>query len=285
MSAERDNEEMEGPDIGARSDALASRVALHIPRPDLDAARRRALLVKMGKGTAALAVLAPLSAHASGAHKLANSSLPGGFGYCTVSGYQSAAVSGAPATMTICSANRPSYFLTAPQTLTYSTLVSGMVSAKKLAKYLNDTFFPTSAVISETDVKGTLLASPVTTLIVTGKNLVIRPIDSSSGIALRGNNFPEASLDPTGKFNSIFTNSTDTGGKRTLLEVLYDGVPSSSPATAKCYFLSAYLTVYNSTPSNLPPGFKKAYVTGQYSDGNAVSGTDAYQFFKALCGA
>ncbi len=76
-------------------------------------------------------------------------------------------------------------------------------------------------------------------------------------------------MNSTGKFKSIFTNSTD---ERTLLEVLYDGVLSSSPATAKCYFLSAYLTVYNGTPSNLPQGFDKAYVIGQYSDSDAQIG-------------
>lgn len=283
MSAKRGNEETKRLDIGARSDALACRVALHLPRPDPDAARRRALLVKMGKGTAALAVLAPLSAHASGTHKLANTSLPGGFGYCTVSGYQSAAVSGAPATA--CSAYAPSHFLTVLPTLTYSSDVSGTDKAKKLAKYLNDTFFAKVDVISETDVNGTLLANPVATLFVTGKNLVIRPIDPSSGTALRGNNFPDANLDPTGKFNSIFSPLVKSSDGRTLLEVLYDGVLSSSPATAKCYFLSAYLTVYNATPSNLPLGFDQAYVTGQYTDGNAASGTDAYQFFRALCSA
>lgn len=280
MAAETDNEKMEGPGIGAHSDALACRVGLRIPRLDLDAARRRALLVKMGKGTAALAVLAPLSAHASGTHKLANSSLPGGFGYCTVSGFQSAAVSGAPAA--VCSASAPSHFLTT-QSLTYSTLTSpSAVNNSQLASALNTKFGITA--ITGTQVGNTLLAIPPKNLVVAGKNLVIYGTSSNTGVSLQSSNFPAAITNSLAPFNAagLFTNSSDT---RTLLEVLYDGVLSSSPTSAKCYFLSAYLTVYNATPSNLPQGFDKAYVTGQYSDGNAASGTDVYQFFKTLCGA
>lgn len=277
MAAKTDNEKMEGPGIGA--DALASRVGLRIPRLDLDAARRRALLVKVGKGTAALAVLAPLSAHASGTHKLYNPSLPG-YGYCTVSGFQSAVVSGAPVT---CSASAPSSFLTTLP-LDYSGMVSGTPNAKKLATALNTKFSLPTDFITDTQVSSTLLASPLKNLVVTGKNLVIYAVSTSAGVSLQPKSFPAAITNSLAAFKSagLFTNSADT---RTLLEVLYDGVVSSSPATAKCYFLSAYLTVYSSTPSNLPQGFDKAYVTGQYSDGNAASGTDVYQFFKALCGA
>ncbi len=282
MSAKRGNEETKRLDIGARSDALACRVALHLPRPDPDAARRRALLVKMGKGTAALAVLAPLSAHASGTHKLANTSLPGGFGYCTVSGYQSAAVSGAPATE--CTAYAPTHFLTT-WPLTYSTLTSpSAVNNPQLASALNTKFGITT--ITGTQVGDTLLADPPKNLVVTGKNLVIYAISSSAGVSLQPKNFPAAITNSLAFFNSagLFIKSSDT---RTLLEVLYDGVLSSSPTFAKCYFLSAYLTVYYSTPSNLPLGFDRAYVTGQYSptDGIAASGTDTYQFFRTLCSA
>jgi hypothetical protein len=246
---------------------------------DMDSARRRAFLAKMGKGTAALAALAPLSSRAGGTHKLANFSLPGGFGYCTVSGYQSAAVSGAPAT--ICSAFAPSYFLTT-QSLTYSALTSPAApNATKLAAALSTKF---GVSITAANVSSTLLANPIRNLVVTGTNLVIYAASSSAGVSLQPRNFPGTLTNSLAGFNSagLFTNSSDS---RTLLEVLYDGVLSSSPATAKCYFLSAYLTVFNSTPLNLPLGFNKTYVTGQYSDGDAASGTDAYQFFKTLCGA
>ena len=284
MAAETDNEKMEGPGIGAHSDALASRVGLRIPRLDLDAARRRALLVKMGKGTAALAVLAPLSVHASGTHKLYNPSLPG-YGYCTVSGFQSAAVSGAAAT--VCSAYAPSHFLLTTEALTYNVLtgtnVNG-VNKNNLAAALNTHFVLATDTISASTagrprVDNTLLGSPLAKLVVPQNNLVILPTTSNTGKALRGRNVPSLSLDPTGAFNSIFTNSTDG---RTLLEVLYDGVLSSNPTSANCYFLSAYLTVFAATPNYLPAGFDKAYVTGQYSDGNAALG-DVYLFFQSLC--
>jgi len=282
MSAERGNEETKGPEIGARSDALAARVALNIARTDLDAARRRALLLKMGTGTAALAVLAPLSAHASGTHKLANSSLPSGFGFCTVSGYQSAAVSGAPATS--CSAFAPSHFLTTTE-LTYSTLgVNGSINAKKLADKLNAKFFAGSSFITEAHATTLLKGVAGTTVKVVSHNMFIYVLTADRGIFLQPNatNLPAVITDTLGTFKSIFAGSLDV---RTLLEVLYDGVFSSSPAFAKCYFLSAYLTVCTPpTPSSLPVGFDGDYVKGQYStDGNAASGTYAYQFFKTLC--
>jgi hypothetical protein len=239
-----------------------------------DAVRRRDLLAKLGKGSAALASLAPLASRARGTHKLFNDSLPGDYGYCSVSGYQSAAVSGAPVAQ--CSAFAPSHFLTTPTSLSYSIICSGSVSAKKIERYLNTTY---QTAFTETEVTGTLLATPLKSLVAPPeKNLVIHAKSLAEGVALRGASLPSG-VTPTGQFRSIFTLSADD---RTLLEVLYDGVASNNPASGNCYFLSAFLTVFNAQPSHLP--LTKEYITGQYSyPGAADSTTDAYAFFRALC--
>ncbi len=95
---------------------------VHIP-PTTDAAaqqgvrstlaqQRRLLLLKgLGKGSIAAAALIPLSSRATRSYVLDNPSLPGGNGYCSVSGFQSAAVSLAPGqTLTTCSALPPSSY-------------------------------------------------------------------------------------------------------------------------------------------------------------------------------
>lgn len=245
--------------------------------------RRRALLSGLGKGAAATAALAPLVAQARGTHKIANSTLPGGFGYCTVSGFQSAAISGSPAP-TVCSAFAPSHFLTVDQ-LNYLT-ISGASNASSINKNnlsvgLNTFFSLPAGTITPSAVELTLLAAVPVKLIVTGHNVAIIPLAVNSGTGLRPTNFPAAVTNSLAAFNStgLFTASSDS---RSLLEVLYDAVLSSSPANANCYFLAAYLTVYNSTPSNLPLGFDKTYVVAQYVN-NAGSSTNAYKFFQALC--
>ena len=80
-------------------------------------ARRRLLLRGLGKGAAAAAALAPLAGHATRTHVLPNPNLgttPGGVtqnGYCSVSGFQSAAISVAPGrSVTTCSATPPDRF-------------------------------------------------------------------------------------------------------------------------------------------------------------------------------
>ena len=242
--------------------------------------RRRALLSGLGKGAAATAALAPLISQAGGTHKIPNTALPGNFGYCSVSGFQSAAISGSPAP-TVCSAFAPRHYLLTPDALVYSTLTSpSAVNASRLATALNNKYFSgvSPAPISNSMVNNSLLATPLSKLIVPNRNLLVLPLTSNTGTALGGTNFPDT-FNPLGLFHSIFLASTD---QRTLLEVLYDGVLSASPSTANCYFLAAYLTVYNSTPSTLPTGLDKPYVIAQYID-NAGPLTNAYKFFQALC--
>lgn len=80
-------------------------------------ARRLVLLRGLGKGAVAAAALAPLAGHATRSYVLPNPNLPakaGGVtqnGYCSVSGFQSAAISVAPGqTLTTCSALAPEKF-------------------------------------------------------------------------------------------------------------------------------------------------------------------------------
>jgi len=114
---------------------------------------------------------------------------------------------------------------------------------------------------------------------VLGANLTILPGVAGTGTALRPQNLPAGFANAQVAFNSIFTGS---GTATPLLEVLYEGVLSSSPTTARCYFAAAYLTVYAGRPSSLPVGFDQSYVLAQYSDANAANGTNVYKFFSAV---
>lgn len=243
--------------------------------------RRRALLSGLGKGAAATAALAPLISQARGTHKIANSALPGNFGYCSVSGFQSAAISGSPAP-TVCSAFAPSHFL-AIHSLIYTGTDNNLglgnsVNANKLRDALNTKYVV--SVFTSTNVAPLLSSlSPANPVVaVAGSGVVLIWTSSNTSTALTRNNWPTAALTGLEAFNSTFGGSDG----RPLLRVLYDGVLSANPANANCYFLAAYLTVYNSTPGTLPTGLNKPYVIVQYIN-NANSSTNVYKFFHALC--
>ena len=242
-------------------------------------ARRRALLAALGKGGAALAALSPLASQASRSHKLANSALPpANFGYCTVSGFQSAAISGSPAPQ-VCGAFAPVNFV-ALETLNYkNSLVSGNPDAAKLRAALN--FKYGVSVFTETNVGPLLSANQPTPsyVAVLGSNVVLQWLSNNSCRALTRKNWPDDNLNALGTFKSLFSNSSDT---RPLLEVLYDGVASPSPTSANCYFLAAYLSV-GLTGVTLPADFNKAYVVGEYDLGSYDQTTNQYKFFQALC--
>jgi hypothetical protein len=247
-----------------------------------DEARRRAVLARLGKGSAALATMAPLVGIAGGTgfYKCANAKLPGGWGYSTFSGYHSAVVSAAGSTVgTAC---HPQHFCKInTATSSYKTFcgTSSNPTANQLANKINS-YFNCGTWVTGTKINSTLYAAVPTSLVVTGYNLVIRPTSSSGGIALQGQNLPYG-CNPLATFKSIFTTSGDA---RTLLEVLYDGIQSTTPGTARCYFASTYLTVYSGTPSTLPVGFNKSYVVSNYpGDANVGSSSDNYAFLKTLC--
>lgn len=263
------------------SDKNADPLGTELTEEDrLRASRRAAILSGLGKGSAALVAMSPLASHATRTHKIGNMALPGGFGYCSISGFQSAAVSGTPPPTT-CSAYAPARFL-ASGTLTYTggnLGISGAVNANKLRDALNAKY--SVSVFTSTNVAPLLSSTQPSPAYVAvgGSGVVLIWASSNTSTALTRNNWPSFTLDSLTAFNapSLFSTSTDA---RPLLLVLRDGVISANPSTANCWFLSAYLTVFNSTPANLPAGFDKPYLTSNYV--SAGSG-NAYAFLKALC--
>lgn len=243
------------------------------------ASRRAAILGGLGKGTAALAALSPLASRASGSHKVANSTNPGGFGYCSESGFQSAVISQTTG-VTICSAFAPSHFV-AVEALSYSTLTSpAAISSNKLADALNAKYPGNTTAITTTTVGATLLATTPLKLVVPGANLIILPNGSSAGIAIKAKNMPSG-LNPLAQFKTLFTSSQISAS---VLEVLYEGVVSASPARASCYYASAYLTVFSAAPTTLPASFNKTYLNTNYkSDADVAKGSNEYNFYQAVC--
>lgn len=252
------------------------------------ASRRSAILSGLGKGSVALAAMSPLASQASRSHVLFNQS-KGTDCYCTVSGFQSAAVS--PSTGTnppTCSTYLPRTFLKKPvETIVYSAVTNGNGNLdQKIADYLNT--LPGVTSITAAQVAATLLGSPTAPLIVPVSNSVFLPVGGSAASCyfLQARNFPTL-VASTGAFSSVF----NSGDARTLLEVLFEGVgtsdggASNSPPTAKCYFLASYLSINNSNVSPvLPADFDRAYVTGQYhSDADAALSSNAGLFFSRLC--
>ena len=87
--------------------------------------------------------------------------------------------------------------------------------------------------------------------------------------------------DGTAQFKSIFTNSVSA---LTLVETLYEAVISSTPASGRSYILAAYLSASNNASTGtLPVGFDTTYIVSTYtSDADLLSGTKAYNFYRAL---
>lgn len=243
------------------------------------AERRRLILQALGKGGAAMAALSPLASHAARTHKIANNTLNGGFGYCSVSGFQSAAISGTP--NTVCSTYSPGHFLSV-ETLVYATLTTpSSPNASRLASALNTKYFGGASVISNTQAGGLMTGTKV---VVPTQNLVILPgtTPGTSGIALRLKN-SSALPDGTTLFKAagLFTNSTST---LTLVETLYEAVISSTPTSGRSFILAAYLSARNNASTGtLPVGFDTTYIVGTYtSDADLLSGTKTYNFYRAL---
>lgn len=243
--------------------------------------RRRAILLGLGKGGVALAALSPLASQAGRTHMLTNAALPGGNGYCSVSGFQSAAISGTPAPV-LCGVYTPGHFLKPVTTLNYSVLVSNpAVNNVRLADALNTRYGLSGAnVITQQMIGSTLLAATPTKLVIAAANAVILPGDvAGTGIELcAATTFPPG-FSPTGAFNTLFTASSDS---RTLLEVLSDGVLLPPNYTANTYFLATRLSLAVGG-LQLPADFDLTYLNGQYSNANAAPGTPQFKFFQALC--
>ena len=265
----------------------------------LRASRRAAILGGLGKGSAALAALSPLASRASGSHKVANATNPGGFGYCSESGFQSAVISQSTGVI-ICSAFAPAHFVTG-ESLTYQTVIdlycssnsgcdkvgntgsANALSAKNLANALNFKYtLSGSSKIATADAQLLLNTSP-TPLSIPNAGLIILPGSSgskTSGNALKAKNVP-AGFNALAQFKAVFTTSQIS---TSVLEVLYEGVVSTSPARASCYYASAYLTVFSGVPASLPSSFNTTYLKNNYkSDADVAKGSNEYQFYQAVC--
>lgn len=260
------------------------------PQPDLGspesaasdaavAARRQAILRGLGKGGAALVALSPMASHATRSFKLSNPPLAGGFGYCSVSGFQSAVVSGSPDTIPQCAAFAPSFFATVTK-VTYSTLTSpAAVDVAGLLSALKGRYGLSEGALTEGDISSTLLATIPQKLLIAAAKVVIVPDGTIGGTEIKAtSNFPTTII-ATGPFNGtgLFTASSDV---RTLLEVLSDGIGAES-TNANCYFLASYLTVMRGG-ATLPGSVDATYILARYDAAGFTTSTDEGKFFKAL---
>jgi len=256
------------------------------------AARRQAILRGLGKGGVALAALSPVVGHATRSFKVPNAELPApSFGYCTVSGFQSAAISGNPAPVQ-CGAFEPKDFVGTPKTLIYEDLITAYsipatgTANQRVAAALN-AYFGSGVALTGPNIRDTLRAANPVKLLVSVPMLkaVIIPGDLGGltsprrGTELRATAAFPAAIDATTAFNVLFPSSSDT---RTLLEVLQDGVASATPASANCYVLAAYLSV-GASGATLPPSLDRTYIRSQYTASGYGATSKVYKFFRSLC--
>jgi len=256
--------------------------------PAVVAARRQAILRGLGQGGAALVALSPVAGHATRAFKVPNPELtPAGFGYCTVSGFQSAAISGSPEAVQ-CGAFEPKDFVAPLVDLDYDNLVSTYAPSatgtanQKLATALN-AYYGAGVALTGPNIRDTLRKNPPIKLVITYpavKAVIVPvPLTTRKGTEYRPTTAFPAAVNATATFQSIFPSSSDT---RTLLEVLQDGVDSSSPASANCYVLAAWLSV-GMGGAVLPPSVDRTYINAQYTASGYDASTNLYKFFRQLC--
>lgn len=271
----------------------------HSDKPDIDgtaqdrirASRRSAILSGLGKGSVALAALSPLASQASRSHKLFNPNLGTGTDcYCTVSGFQSAAISQIPAVT--CGTFKPEHFIkkvglgldyvtltnsfagnfNGPNAPTYTaTQITNGNGPTDLAKALNNYFGLAAGTISTQQASNFLNASGHPAITTSSGDLVlVRWLTSSTCNAYQGQNF--------GSDNALAVFSGVFGGSdvRTFIEVLND------TSSAKRYFLACWLSIGKSGIS-VPVDLTRTYVVNNYSDAIAADlGSNESLFFKAI---
>lgn len=235
--------------------------------------RRRALLSGLGKGSAALAALSPMASQATRQYVLPNPGLPNGMGYCTVSGFHSAAISGMPqGGYTTCSAFAPSHFVTSSK-VDYVLNNGGNVKGPETA---------TSLGISNAQF-GTLSANNNT-----GELRVLPTNDATNYVIYKGNgsgdlksctkttltNLPDAAL-KSATFKSVFMASSNTTARFLDLFVPAGGAALSDDAFFAAAYLSAGIDAQGQDQGDIP--FDAAYVVSMYGHGGAAA------FFRALC--
>lgn len=188
--------------------------------------RRHALLRGLGKGSALVAMAAPLQSYA------ARVITTNGTG-CTVAGNQSAPVS-QPAGAVVCSAFVPSHFIAKT---TYSPIDDTAQTALGMSKATFKTF--------KSSLAGTVMPGTGCIGIKNSDTLCAKLAPSAWPSSLVG-------LLATAAFNSIFTTSTNL---KTALQVLSENGDDA-------YFLAAYFSA--SLPGKTLP-FDGTYVKAQYT--------------------
>ena len=243
--------------------------------------RRRALLSGLSKGAAAAAALTPLASQATRSYVLFNPSL-GGNGYCSVSGFQSAAVSLAPGqTFTTCSSLKPAdYFTTRVQA--YTDLTTGPPGQRKRDAIKAMMLAQFGVIVSNADAN---TLSTAGNIVIIGGKVYLAETSTSTGGTIReiaaSANFPTSvpSVTPTTAFNTLM------GSGAVNQPVLYTLFLNADNA----YFAAVYLSAIREdgaivSPSGFTSGlipFDAQYVATQYGS-NPVA---AAAFFRKISGA
>lgn len=243
--------------------------------------RRRALLSGLGKGSAAMAALVPLAGQASSRDRVVFNAALNGNGYCSVSGFQSAAISSAPGAVA-CKASKPSEFF-AVASGPYSNVGSesgarrdGILAALRAAPFS----IPDTVQISNSQANGLKVLGGRTRI---NGNIYIAVEKTTTGGSIKELKatgiFPTwvTEITPSMAFNSV--DFMDAGPTTSVLEEL-------AANSSNAYFAAAFLTCINedhAVTSNagfdagaLP--FDAAYVRDQYK----TNQVDAAVFFRAL---
>jgi len=235
--------------------------------------RRRALLAGLGKGSAVAAALSPMASQATRQYVLSNPALPNGLGYCTVSGFQSAAISGLPQNPTPCSAFAPSHFVTSSK-LDYVVDGGGNVMRGATASLLGINVTPQLATLGANSNTGQLRVvptnDPANYVIYKGNGSGDRKSCTKTTLT----NLPDAAL-KSALFSSVFTTSANTSARFLDLFVPAGGAALSDDAFFAAAYLSARLDAAGADQGDIP--FDAGYVVGIYGHDGAAT------FFRALC--
>lgn len=254
------------PDVSSPAHATLDLAALQ---------RRRALLSGLGKGSATVAALVPLASRASSRDRVVFNAALNGNGYCSVSGFQSAAISSAPGAA-VCAAKSPADFFAAADG-TYTDKPNG---ENRKRRGIKDALALAPFSVMANNVQADALA------IAGGKARIGSKVFLAGDHTLTGGtfkelkasgDFPTTVISPVMNFNAA--GFMGAGPANTVLEELFLN-------SNNAYFAAAFLTCVKEDGAvtssagfdagSLP--FDAAYVRDQYQN-NQV---EAAVFFKAL---
>ena len=249
---------------------------------DAALARRRVLLKGLGKGGAVLAAMSPLASNATRSYTLFNPEL-GKNGYCSISGFQSAAISSAPdGGFVSCSSLKPSdYFTTRLQG--YSDATDGQTNTRRRRGIQTMMFTSFGLNVSNSDANTLRFTGGVVNI---GRRVFLAQTPTSSGGNIRVfaenlSNFPTGvlSITPTTAFSAVMASGS------IIDPLLYTLFLNANNAYFAAVFLSciredgSIVSSSGYTAGRIP--FDAQYVRTQYAN-NPVA---AASFFRRLCGA